>query len=174
MTIGRWWGKPLFRPNFVYEKTPSLPIFPQFGNHVTTNWCFQRSTRFGHTGFEIFSVPGHLRCYIGAIFLCNSVLRTFHAQIFQTNQHNQWVFSIVRDKIQKGIASLALTSNSFSVFVYQIVRCSNHSCSSTCYFEIKSQDRDLSSLSHHYDLVTYAIPDPVSVLLKYGWWKKSG
>eukprot|EP00434_Breviolum_minutum_P011836 symbB.v1.2.010442.t1/scaffold680.1/size173138/5 len=32
--------------------------------------------------------------------------------------------------------------------------------------QLSSEDRDLSSLSHHYDLVTYAIPDPVSVLLK--------
>ena len=98
-----WWGKPLFRPNFVYKKTSLLPIFPQFGNHVTTNWCFQRSARFRHSDFAVFSVPGHLRCYIGAIFLCNSVLRTFHAQIFQTNQHNQWVFGIVRDRIQKAL-----------------------------------------------------------------------
>ena len=79
-----WWGKPLFRPNFVYKKTSLLPIFPQFGNHVTTNWCFQRSARFRHTGFAVFSVPGHLRCYIDAIFLCNSVLRIFRLKTLKS------------------------------------------------------------------------------------------
>ena len=67
------------------------------------NQLMGNEARLRHTGFEVFSVPGHLRCYIGAIFLCNSVLRTFHAQIFQTNQRNQWVFGIVRDKIQKAL-----------------------------------------------------------------------
>lgn len=74
---------------------------PQFGNHhVTTNWCFQQTARFRHTGFAVFSVPGHLRCSIGAIFPCNSVLRIFRLKTFKSFKRLNIIKDFLVPKIQ--------------------------------------------------------------------------
>ena len=80
-----WWGKHCFSQIMFTKRHRCYPFFLSLG---IIN-LMGNEARFRHTGFAVFSVPGHLRCYIDAIFLCNSVLRTFHTQIFQTNQHNQ-------------------------------------------------------------------------------------